>query len=82
MRSPEAERRDHLGVDDRPVKRDSSGQISHYEGTIEDITERRRFQAHIVHQANFDALTGLANRAQLDDRLRQAIKHAEALVAV
>jgi diguanylate cyclase (GGDEF)-like protein/PAS domain S-box-containing protein len=51
--------------------------VTHYEGTVEDVTERRRFQAHIEHQANFDALTGLANRALLDERLRQAIKQAE-----
>jgi diguanylate cyclase (GGDEF)-like protein/PAS domain S-box-containing protein len=56
---------------------DSDGRVTHYEGTVEDVTERRRFQAHIEHQANFDALTGLANRALLDDRLRQAIKQAE-----
>ncbi|HWW19972.1 MAG TPA: PAS domain S-box protein, partial [Steroidobacteraceae bacterium] len=50
---------------------DADGRVTHYEGTVEDVTERRRFQAHIEHQANFDALTGLANRALLDDRLRQ-----------
>jgi diguanylate cyclase (GGDEF)-like protein/PAS domain S-box-containing protein len=60
------------------VKRDTHGRVTHYEGTVEDISERRRFQAHIEHQANFDALTGLPNRALLDERLRQAIKQAEA----
>jgi diguanylate cyclase (GGDEF)-like protein/PAS domain S-box-containing protein len=60
------------------VNRDASGRITHYEGTIEDVTERRRIQAHIEQQANYDSLTGLANRALLDERLKQAIKQAEA----
>ncbi len=59
------------------VNRDAQGRVTHYEGTIEDVTERRRIQAHIQQQANFDSLTGLANRALLDERVRQAIKQAE-----
>jgi diguanylate cyclase (GGDEF)-like protein/PAS domain S-box-containing protein len=58
------------------VKRDAHGRVTHYEGTVEDVTERRRIQAHIEHQANFDPLTGLATRALLGERLRQAIKQA------
>ena len=44
-----------------------------YEGTVEDITERRLYQARIEHQANYDTLTGLANRSLLQDRLEQAL---------
>jgi diguanylate cyclase (GGDEF)-like protein/PAS domain S-box-containing protein len=44
-----------------------------YEGTVEDITERKLYQSRIEQQANFDALTGLANRSLLQDRLKQAI---------
>jgi diguanylate cyclase (GGDEF)-like protein/PAS domain S-box-containing protein len=44
-----------------------------YEGTVEDITERRLYQVRIEHQANYDTLTGLANRALLQDRLQQAL---------
>ncbi|HTB67440.1 MAG TPA: EAL domain-containing protein [Steroidobacteraceae bacterium] len=44
-----------------------------YEGTVEDITDRKLYQARIEQQANFDPLTGLANRSLLQDRLRQAI---------
>ncbi|MBS0420484.1 MAG: EAL domain-containing protein [Proteobacteria bacterium] len=44
-----------------------------YEGTVEDITERRHYQVRIEHQANYDTLTGLANRALLQDRLQQAL---------
>jgi diguanylate cyclase (GGDEF)-like protein len=35
--------------------------------------ERKRYQAQIEHQANYDALTGLPNRSLLHDRLRQAV---------
>ena len=52
---------------------DSEGRVLHYEGTVEDITERRQNQARIEQQANYDALTGLANRSLLNDRLQQAI---------
>jgi len=56
---------------------DVSGQVIAYEGFIEDITERVGDRARIEHQANFDSLTGLANRHLLNDRLTQAILHAE-----
>jgi diguanylate cyclase (GGDEF)-like protein/PAS domain S-box-containing protein len=52
---------------------DDEGRVLHYEGTVEDITERRQSQARIEQQANYDALTGLANRSLLNDRLQQAI---------
>jgi diguanylate cyclase (GGDEF)-like protein/PAS domain S-box-containing protein len=47
-----------------------------YEGTIEDITDRRVYQAQIERQANYDALTGLANRTRLNARLNLAISRA------
>jgi diguanylate cyclase (GGDEF)-like protein len=42
--------------------------------THEDITERRRAEAEIVHLARHDALTGLANRAEFNARLEEACK--------
>jgi len=38
-----------------------------------DITERKAIEASIWHQANYDALTGLANRRLLTHRLEQMI---------
>jgi len=41
---------------------------------IEDITERRRTEAEIIHLARHDVLTGLANRAEFNNRLEEASK--------
>ncbi len=51
-----------------PIYR-SDGQITHYMAIEEDVTERKHSEARIHYMANFDPLTGLPNRAQLDDRL-------------
>jgi diguanylate cyclase (GGDEF)-like protein len=40
----------------------------------EDITERRRAEAEIVHLARHDVLTGLANRAEFNTKLEEASK--------
>jgi diguanylate cyclase (GGDEF)-like protein len=45
--------------------------------THEDITERRRAEAEIVHLARRDALTGLANRGEFNARLEEASKRLE-----
>ena len=52
------------------------GELVCYEGTVEDVTDRKLYQARIEEQANYDPLTGLANRSLLNDRLRQAILSA------
>ncbi len=57
--------------------RDNEGRILFFEGTVVDITERRHYEEQIRYQATHDALTGLPNRSLLQDRLQQAILHAQ-----
>jgi diguanylate cyclase (GGDEF)-like protein len=40
---------------------------------VEDVTERRRLEAELTHQAYHDALTGLANRARFSERVGVAL---------
>ena len=44
---------------------------------VTDITERKRAEQALAHQAMHDLLTGMPNRVLLHDRLRQAIRAAE-----
>jgi len=53
------------------------GSLLYYQGTVEDISERRRYRERLEYQANHDLLTGLPNRNLLTDRLAQARAHAE-----
>lgn len=52
------------------------GAVLYYEGTVEDISERRQYQAQLEYQATHDPLTGLPNRNLLQDRLEQAVHSA------
>jgi diguanylate cyclase (GGDEF)-like protein/PAS domain S-box-containing protein len=58
-----------------PVK-DESGKVSHFVVVQYDITANKRYEAELEFQASRDALTGLANRNLLRDRLHQAIAYA------
>ena len=44
--------------------------------SFRDVTERRRLEAELTHQAYHDALTGLANRARFRDRVVAALDRA------
>ncbi|HEX6746844.1 MAG TPA: EAL domain-containing protein [Longimicrobium sp.] len=52
---------------------DARGAIYRVAGVTEDVTERRRMEEQLVHDALHDALTGLPNRALFEDRLRHAL---------
>jgi diguanylate cyclase (GGDEF)-like protein/PAS domain S-box-containing protein len=56
--------------------RGADGAIRYFEGTVEDITERKTQERRIAHQATHDRLTGLPNRYLLQDRIDQAIRQA------
>ena len=56
--------------------RNARGVIYRVAGTIEDVTERRELDERLQHQAHFDSLTELPNRALFFDRLAQALAHA------
>ncbi|MES2296483.1 MAG: EAL domain-containing protein [Pseudomonadota bacterium] len=55
--------------------RASDGELS-FICVVEDISQRKAAELALLHQATHDALTGLANRALLQDRLDQAIAFA------
>jgi diguanylate cyclase (GGDEF)-like protein/PAS domain S-box-containing protein len=68
------------------------GKPKYIVSAVEDITERKKAEAKLkramemsYHQANHDMLTGLANRASFNDRLKEALAYArrdEHLVAI
>ncbi|NMG27563.1 bifunctional diguanylate cyclase/phosphodiesterase [Aromatoleum evansii] len=53
--------------------RDADGKVSEYVSLFSDITERKQQEEAMWRQANYDPLTGLANRSLLQDRLERAL---------
>ncbi|GAB4170368.1 MAG: hypothetical protein OHK0024_06340 [Thalassobaculales bacterium] len=53
--------------------RDENGRATRIAGSQTDVTDRRRTEERIVHDALHDALTALPNRTLFLDRLRQAL---------
>jgi len=49
------------------------GEVTHYVGTLTDITQRKAAEEEIMHLAFYDPLTRLPNRRLLLDRLKQAL---------
>ncbi|QDF96069.1 GGDEF domain-containing protein [Azoarcus sp. DD4] len=54
----------------------ADGRFLYYEGSVEDISERRRHRTQLEHQATHDPVTGLPNRYLLQDRLERAMSGA------
>jgi len=54
--------------------RDHHGNLLYYEGTVQDITDRKRDKEQLQKQALYDPLTGLANRALFLHRLTQSLE--------
>jgi diguanylate cyclase (GGDEF)-like protein/PAS domain S-box-containing protein len=55
---------------------DAQGRPRRYVALFSDVTEKKRKEEVVWHQANFDTLTGLPNRQLLEDRLEQVIAQA------
>lgn len=59
------------------VVRDAAGRSAYYEGGVEDITARKRFEADVLYLASHDALTGVFNRHRLQEELHRQITQAQ-----
>ena len=59
-----------------PVK-NPAGEVTHFVGIMDDITDFKAYQEQLEYQANYDELTGLINRNLLSDRFKQAISAAQ-----
>lgn len=57
--------------------RDAQGEVTHFVGILNDITERKQYEEQLERQNNQDELTGLANRNRLRERTDLAIAFAQ-----
>ena len=48
------------------------------QGTAQDVTAERELQSHLVHRADTDSLTGLANRSHVQQQLAELLAEARA----
>ena len=55
---------------------DENGHVVRYIGLFSDITAVKQTHEQLYHMANYDSLTGLANRRFFHDRLEQSLQEA------
>lgn len=56
---------------------DDAGTVYRYVGIFADLSNEKALEKKVLHLAQTDPLTGMANRVLFRDRLQQAIKHAQ-----
>ncbi|OGT59526.1 MAG: hypothetical protein A3E01_01745 [Gammaproteobacteria bacterium RIFCSPHIGHO2_12_FULL_63_22] len=56
--------------------RDDNGQLTHFVGVLNDVSDRQRYEAQLAYQATHDELTGLLNRTALLAGLERLIAAA------
>lgn len=57
--------------------KNAEDQPKYFISVIEDISRRKTAESALLHLANYDALTGLPNRALMQDRLAQSLLYAQ-----
>ncbi len=66
----------HADMSVAPV-REETGRITHYISTHYDISEKLRTERELERLTNYDAVTGLANRGVVRDRLIQLLRRID-----
>ena len=56
--------------------RNESNEVTHYLAVMEDISQKRNYEALLIHQATYDTLTNLGNRFYGYSQLERAIVYA------
>jgi len=64
-------------LDDRTtIERDSGGSITHFQGVVIDITERKHIEEKLKFLATHDSLTKLNNRSSMEEQLENELLRA------
>jgi len=58
------------------IVREEDGSPRHFIAQVQDISERKRLEAHTYELANRDPITSLYNRRRFEEELRRAIAHS------
>ncbi|HVF36246.1 MAG TPA: EAL domain-containing protein [Candidatus Saccharimonadia bacterium] len=56
--------------------RDGRGEVTHYVGVLNDLSERRRYEAELAYAASHDAVTGLPRYVVLEDYIAGLLTEA------